>query len=129
MSQQKKTDSQNANDLTRILTDDGLAQLGDSLLNFAFSMALTQRTGMPTGTRVPDKVLAEAAVQAGLRKHLPKRVGRGDVANSVEALLGFVWLRHQITLDDILDCLKTDDTQPSQSFAKLAQLALTRLER
>ncbi len=56
--------------LTRILTSKGLAQFGDALLNFAYSLALTEKIGRPRGTRVPDKVLAEAAVKAGLRKHL-----------------------------------------------------------
>ncbi len=82
--------------LTRILTSKGLAQFGDALLNFAYSLALTEKIGRPRGTRVPDKVLAEAAVKAGLRKHLPRRVGRGEPANN---------------------------------FAKLAELALSRLEK
>ena len=78
--------------LTRILTSKGLAQFGDALLNFAYSLALTETIGRPRGTRVPDKVLAEAAVKAGLRKYLPRRVGRGEVANGLEALIGHLWL-------------------------------------
>ncbi len=115
--------------LSKMLMDRGLAQLGDALLNFAFSLALTETTGQPTGTKVADKTLAEAAVQAGLRKHLPRRVGRGEVANSLEALLGLVWLRHLITLDEILTCLKAQDHAPAQNFARLAELALARLEK
>ena len=115
--------------LSKILTDTRLAQFGDALLNFAYSLTLTETTGYPRGTKVADKTLAEAAVKAGLRKHLPRRVGRGDVANSVEALLGYIWLRKLITLDEILLCLKAEGTTPSQSFAKLAELALARLER
>jgi hypothetical protein len=115
--------------LSKILTDTRLAQFGDALLNFAYSLTLTETTGHPRGTKVADKTLAEAAVKAGLRKHLPRRVGRGDVANSVEALLGYIWLRKLMTLDEIVSCLKTESTAPSQSFAKLAELALARLER
>lgn len=112
--------------LAEILTDAKLAQFGDSLLNFAFSLALTEKEGHPTGTKVSDKTLAEAAVKAGLRKHLPRRVGRGEVANSLEALLGSVWLRKMITLDEILACLKTESITPVQNFADLAILALAR---
>jgi hypothetical protein len=115
--------------LRRVLMDNGLARLGDALLNFAFSLALTETTGRPTGTKVADKTLAEAAVQAGLREHLPRRVGRGDVANSLEALLALVWLRHRITLDEILSCLKAENATPARNFARLAELALARLER
>ena len=113
--------------LTMILTDHGLAQLGDALLNFAFSLALTGREGKPRGARVPDKTLAEAAVKAGLRRHLPRRTARGDVANSLEALLGFIWLKKLMTLDEILECLKADKLDNSQNFAELAELALARL--
>src|SRR5205809_6289631 len=115
--------------LTRILTSKGLAQFGDALLNFAYSLALTEKTGRPRGTRVPDKVLAEAAVKAGLRKHLPRRVGRGEVANALEALIGHSWLKKQLTLDEILDCLKFESLTPANNFARLGELALSRLQK
>ena len=115
--------------LSEILTDARLAQFGDSLLNFAFSLALTEKQGHPTGTKVSDRTLAEAAVKAGLRQHLPHRVGRGEVANSLEALLGSVWLRKLITLDEIIACLKTEAITPVQNFTDLAALALTRVEK
>src|SRR5437773_9601255 len=113
--------------LTRILTSKGLAQFGDALLNFAYSLALTEKIGRPRGTRVPDKVLAEAAVKAGLRKHLPRRVGRGDVANSLEALLAYSWMEKKISLDEIVSCLKGYSLIPSQNFATLAELVLQRI--
>jgi len=56
----------NDEDLDKILTDTGLAQFGDSLLNFAYSIALTETNGQPRGTKVPDKILADAAAKAGL---------------------------------------------------------------
>jgi hypothetical protein len=112
-----------------ILTDNGLAQLGDALLNFAFSMALTEKNGQPTGTRVLDKTLAEAAVKVGLRESLPRRVKRGDVANSLEALLGYVWIEKLITLDEIVTCLKAESLSPSMNFVRLADLALARMKK
>ncbi len=115
--------------LTTVLTDGGMAQFGDALLNFAYSLALTETTGRPKGIKVPDKTLAEAAVKSGLRKRLSRRVGRGDVANSLEALLGFAWLHKLMTLDEIVVCLKAESTAPSENFAKLAEVALARLEK
>jgi hypothetical protein len=115
-------------DLAQILTDKGLAQFGDSILNFAYSLALTETTGKPKGVKVEDRILAEAAVKAGLRKLLPRRIGRGDVANSLEALVGHAWLEKRITLDEVVSCLKDEENLiPSQSFARLAELALVRL--
>lgn len=115
--------------LQAIVTDTGLAQLGDALLNFAFSMALTEKNGQPTGTRVLDKTLAEAAVEAGLRQYLPRRVNRGEVANSLEALLGFVWIEKLITLEEVVTCLKAETPRPSTNFALLAGLALARMKK
>jgi hypothetical protein len=115
-------------ELSRVLTDKGLAQFGDSLLNFAYSLALTEKDRKPKGVKVEDRVLAEAAVKAGLRKFLPRRVGRGDVANGLEALVGDSWLQKRISLDEIVSCLKDAESLiPSESFARLAELALARL--
>ena len=122
-------DLRECHDIAGVLSDGGLAQFGDSLLNFAFSLALTEMLGRPKGTKIPDRVLADAAVKAGLRKFLPKRVGRGDVANSVEALLGYAWLQKLLTLGEIVGCLKTDSLDRSHDFAKLAGLALERLNK
>ncbi len=115
--------------LARILNDRGLAQLGDSLLNFTYSLARTETMGKPTGIKVQDKILAEAAAQAGLRKLLPRRVGRGEVANSLEALLAYSWLQKQLGLDEIVACLKEESLIPSENFRQLAELALARLEK
>jgi hypothetical protein len=117
-----------ARPLADILTDSGLAQFGDALMNFAFSLALTRMLGHPKGTKIPDKILADAAVKAGLRKLLPRRIGRGDVANSLEALLGHVWLQKLLTLDEIVECLKRESLDPSHNFVQLAELALARLK-
>ncbi len=119
----------NDDDIGKILTNAGLAQFGDSLLNFAYSIALTETTGQPRGTKIQDKILAEAAARAGLRKRLPRRVGRGDVANSLEALLGHVWLQKMITLEEIVSCLKTENLDPSKNFSILADVALSKLRR
>ena len=119
----------NDEDLREILTNAGLAQFGDSLLNFAYSIALTETSGRPRGTKVQDKILADAAARAGLRKHLPRRVSRGDVANSLEALLGHVWLQRMITLEEIAACLKTENLDPSKNFSALADVALSKLRK
>jgi hypothetical protein len=115
--------------LTKVLTDRTMAQFGDALLNFAYSLALTETTGRPRGIKVPDRTLAEAAVKAGLRNHLPRRVGRGDVANSLEALLGFAWLQKLMTLDEMVKCLKVESITTSENFTKLAEVALARLQK
>ena len=115
-------------ELRRILLDKGLAQFGDSLLNFAYSLALTENTGKPQGHKIQDKILAEASVTSGLRKHLPRRVDRGDVANGYEALIAYAWIKKQVSLDEIVATLKnTDSMVQSHSFVGLAELVMSRI--
>jgi len=113
--------------LTKILRDRKLAQFGDSLLNFSYSLAVTRTTKQPVGIKVKDKLLADAATKAGLRKYLPRRVDAGDVANSLEALVGEAWLEERLTLEEIVACLVPDEIDQSKGFVNLAQLALERL--
>ncbi len=87
---------------------------------------LTEKTGRPQGTKVQDKVLAAAAVKAGLRKHMLRRLDRGEVANGLEALLAYAWTRKLITIEEIMTCLAHDADTSSDSFARLAEVALTR---
>jgi Ribonuclease III len=115
--------------LVKVLTNTGLAQFGDSLLNFAYSIALTETLGRPRGIKVPDRILADAAAGAGLRKLLPRRVNRGDVANSIEALVGYAWLQKKITLDEIVGCLKEENLEPFKNFSVLATLALSKIRQ
>ena len=60
---------------------------------------------------------------------MPRRVDRGDVANGLEALLGYSWLQKTMTIDEIVACLKSEDLTPADSFARLAEMALLRLEK
>ena len=81
-------------------TDRGLAKFGDSLLNFVFSLALSEYLGRPTGERVPNASLALALEMSGLRKLAPPRSDkhtRGDVA---EAIFAYAWLEGLITIDE-----------------------------
>jgi Na+-transporting NADH:ubiquinone oxidoreductase subunit NqrF len=58
------------NSLTEVLTDHKLASLGDSFINFAYSLALSERRGTPEGKKVKGTLLAEALRRTGLRGHL-----------------------------------------------------------
>jgi aminoglycoside phosphotransferase (APT) family kinase protein len=109
-----------------IILDHGMAQLGDSFVNFVYSLALTRRFGRPVGKKISDKDLAEAARKAELRALLPSRTNRGDVANSVEALLVYMWLNHLMTIDEMVEVISLHDETPL-GFAKVVQTALEKL--
>ena len=53
--------------LNEVLIDHALASLGDSYVNFVYSLAISNRRGSPLGTKVKGSVLAEALRKAGLR--------------------------------------------------------------
>ena len=80
--------------------DRGLAKFGDSLLNFVFSLALSEYLGKPTGERVPNASLSMALELSGLRHIVPPRTdkhGKGDIA---EALFAYAWLEGAITIEE-----------------------------
>jgi hypothetical protein len=96
--------------LTEVLTDHKLASLGDAFINFVYSLALSNKKGEPSGTKVRGRVLAEALKKAGLREHLPSRISRHMLADAVEALVVYAWLHHYIALEEIMETLeKTED--------------------
>lgn len=96
--------------LTEVLTDHGLASLGDAYVNFAYSLALSNRRGKPSGTKVKGTMLAQALRKAELRTCLPSRMNRHTLADAAEALLAYAWLRSYITLEESATILaKSDD--------------------
>jgi hypothetical protein len=111
------------NSLTEVLTDHDLASLGDTYINFAYSLALSNRKRKPLGTKVKGSVLAEALKKAKLREYLPARMTRHMLADAAEALAVYGWLHDYITLGESVTILeKTDD--PIEGFSQL----LTRMK-
>ncbi|WP_456423477.1 ribonuclease III family protein [Thermococcus sp.] len=99
-------------------TDKELAKFGDSLLNFIFSLALSEYLGRPTGERVPNASLALALEMSGLRKLAPPRSDkhtRGDVA---EAIVAYAWLEGLITIDEAVQLIRENLTEDVTHFVR-----------
>jgi len=106
--------------LAEVLTDRNLASLGDTYINFAYSLALSERKGKPSGVKVKGSMLAEALKKTGLRKHLPSRMTRHMLADAAEALVVYAWLHNYITLEESVGTLaKTDDS--IEGFSQLLE--------
>jgi hypothetical protein len=86
--------------LTEVLIDHALASLGDSYVNFVYSLAVSNRKGSPLGIKVKGSILAEALRKAGLRECLPSRMSRHSLADAAEALIVYAWLSRWISLDE-----------------------------
>ncbi|NJE48802.1 ribonuclease III family protein [Thermococcus sp. 9N3] len=102
----------------RDFTDKGLAKFGDSLLNFAFSLALSEYIGRPTGERVPNASLALALEMSGLRKLAPPRSdkhARGDVA---EAIFAYAWLEGLITIEEAAKLIRENLSEDVTHFTR-----------
>ncbi len=84
----------------RDFKDKGLSKLGDSLVNFMYSLALSEYLGEPTGERVPNASLAIALELSGLKGVVPPRTdkhGKGDIA---EAVIAYAWLEGKISIEE-----------------------------
>lgn len=112
-------------DLAEVLTDHKLASLGDSYINFVYSLALSNKKGQPSGVRVKGRVLAEALRRAKLRKHMPSRITRHVLADAAEALVIYGWLHHHITLEESVAILEKNE----DLIEGLRQLLLTIKDR
>jgi len=111
--------------LTELLLDKDLASLGDSYVNFVYSLAMSQRQGHPTGAKVNNRVLASAVVASGLRRLLPRRIDRHARGNAAEALLVFAWLQDLLEMEECIKVLSEED--PADAFSSLLRKALDRL--
>jgi len=117
----KKYDS-----LEELLLDKDLAALGDSYVNFVYSLAMSQKHKHPVGAKVDNQTLADAVTKSGLRKFLPHRVDRQARGNAAEALLVFAWLSDFLDLHECTDVLSKGD-DPSEAFAGLIRDVLRKL--
>jgi len=113
--------------ITEVLTDHKLSSLGDAYINFAYSLALSNKRGKPTGAKVKGSILAESLRKAGLREHMPSRMTRHALADAAEALLVYAWLHGYITLDEAVTILgKTNDF--ADGFSQLLATVKSRLK-
>ncbi len=87
------------------MKDKNLASLGDAYINFAYSLALSNKRGKPSATKVKGSILAEALKKAGLRQHLPGRMDQHSIADAAEALLIYAWLNKFVTLAEMVEDL------------------------
>ena len=95
--------------LSEVLMDQKLAKLGDSYVNFLYSLALSKKRGESTGTKVKGRLLADAFKKAGLREFLPSRIDRHKQADAAEALIVYAWIRGSMTMEEGLEILEQNE--------------------
>ena len=66
------------------------------------------------GEKLDNETLASALREAGLRKILPFRMDKHEMANAAEALIVYAWLRGIMSIGDILKVIgKSKDIRDS----------------
>ncbi len=113
--------------LSEVLMDQKLAKLGDAYVNFLYSLALSNKKGEPTGTKVKGRLLADAFKKAGLRKFLPSRIDRHKQADAVEALIVYAWIRGSVTMEEGLEIIEQNEDK-IEAFSLLLLTAKRKLD-
>ncbi|MFX0010703.1 MAG: ribonuclease III family protein [Candidatus Hermodarchaeota archaeon] len=94
-------------------TDKGLAKIGDSIVNLAYSIAksivLTRNSkinnSIRTGVKVSKTILANALKEANMKSFSKTRADAHDMADTVEAVVAYVWLSKKVTIEDVINIL------------------------
>ncbi|TFG32324.1 hypothetical protein EU527_10390 [Candidatus Thorarchaeota archaeon] len=110
-----------------ILHDKGLAKVGDNLVNLAYSLAKTLVLGKLTGEKVKDSVLARAIRETSVYLHMNRRTDIGRAADAYEAVMAYLWMSGNLTMQDMIDSLSEtlliDSTTNRKEEDKLAALS------
>ena len=107
------SDLNKINSQKSIGTDKGLAKIGDGIVNLAYSVAksiyLTRnnlnKEVVRTGLKVSKKILSNALKNANMKNFAKNRADAHDLANTVEAIVAYVWLSNKMSLKEIIDFL------------------------
>lgn len=113
--------------LSEVLMNQKLAKLGDAYVNFLYSLALSNKKGEPTGTKVQGRLLADAFKKAGLRKFLPSRIDRHKKADAAEALIVYAWIRGSVTMEEGLEIIEQNEDK-IEAFSLLLLTAKRKLD-
>ena len=103
------------NNLTQksIGTDKGLAKIGDGIVNLTYSIAksivLTRNSknnkSIRTGLKVSKNILANALKEADMKSFSRSRADAHDLADTVEALIAYIWFTKKMSMEDIINFL------------------------
>jgi hypothetical protein len=118
-----------------IMNDKGLAQIGDNLVNFCYSLAKSVVLDKMQGEKVRDSVLARAIRATPVYQYMGRRTDIGKAADAYEALMAWLWMKKIIDIPFIVDFLtkhleinsKTNRKEEGEIAALAFQKLLERL--
>ncbi len=87
------------------MRDQGLAQIGDTLTNLCYSLTKSIVLERANGVKVRDSVLARAIRSTSVYDQIGRRTDIGRAADAYEAILAWLWLKHKVTIKEIVEFL------------------------
>lgn len=86
------------------------AKLGDSLVNFIYSVAKSLVSEMPTGMKVSDSILSEAYKGSlWYKTNTLKLTGKKSrIADVIEALILYFWVHEDLNIEKLIYPLLTE---------------------
>jgi hypothetical protein len=114
----------NFKSIKEVLTSHELAALGDTFINFVYSLSLSKMRNRPTGARVKGSVLSGSLKASGLRSFLPSRIDSHKQADAAEALIVYAWMKQLISIHEIVLIL-SETEKATEAFTNL----LTEIKR
>jgi len=119
-------------------TDKGLAKIGDGVINLSYSVAKsifltsnsTNNKTIRTGLKVNKTILSNALKNANMKNFAKTRGDAHDFADTVEAIIAYIWLSKKMTLAEIINFLENNfegDFHIKSQELKSATQAFTKL--
>ncbi|HDD63852.1 MAG TPA: hypothetical protein ENF53_01645 [Thermoprotei archaeon] len=91
--------------MSKIVITKDLSRLGDVIINYVSSVALTLYHQKVFAIKVPNKLLSRASRLASLELHIKmtsKKANSGDLA---EALIAYAWLNSLMSTNEMINIL------------------------
>ncbi len=104
-----------------VLRSTDLAQVGDFLTNYIYTIMRIGIKGRAGSIHVWDQSLASAARESGLRRYFGSRAQKDTLADGVEALIAFTYLREVYTLEEMVGIL-SDWISPEDFISRSAEI-------
>lgn len=118
-------------DTKTIMRDKGLSKLGDNLVNLCYSLAKSEVLGEPTGEKVRDSVLARAIRDTPVYDSIGRRTDSGTAADAYEAIMAYLWLTGNLTIEsivsDLVQNLGIDSATNRKQEGEIASLAFQKI--
>ncbi|RLF61054.1 MAG: hypothetical protein DRN25_01255 [Thermoplasmata archaeon] len=99
-----------------------LSGIGDTLVNFVYSLAFFKARNVATSKRVSNDVLYRAVINSGLRDRIGSRKDKHEVADFAEGLIFYAWRKKIISIEECVEILVKNIDDEVEAFTNLLEM-------